>query len=393
MARVPPRRLGQRRHALHVHGGEGGEGQFLQLFGDLGEALVPAGLEHGGGHGDGPDAAPEELVDIEEVRAAGVAQPEPPAEVRAQPPGHLHRQGEEALPGHVHLPAGELAVFHVHGEGVGELQAELQPPLPCQLLQAAEHGNRVGVLQVLPEVVLVEGHVAVAHAVQDGAGGLVAQEGGIALDESMQALLRQEVGGDALDLLRRTAVEGGEGDAAGDSGGDAMYERPLRREYPLQYLQALPENGRGGGVHHLVEIAVDLLPPDALQVVAHGHIEDKALRVPQAIDPGHDLTGAPGFHVLLECLLDSQLRGPLAVVALVLRQDAGTADAGGKLRAVHLLDGLELKEPGPGEVPGDDVLGHLGVGPRGGAEGGLQPLSEDGQVLLPRPAGAADAED
>jgi hypothetical protein len=43
-----------------------------------------------------------------------------------------------------------------------------------------------------------------------------------------------------------------------------------------------------------------------------------------------------------------ELGGPLAVVALVLRQDAGAADALGQLRAVHLLDGLELEEPGAG---------------------------------------------
>ena len=41
----------------------------------------------------------------------------------------------------------------------------------------------VGILQVLVEVVLVEGDVAVAHAVQDGPGALVSQDGGVALDE------------------------------------------------------------------------------------------------------------------------------------------------------------------------------------------------------------------
>ena len=60
------------------------------------------------------------------------------------------------------------------------------------------------------------GDVVVAHSVQDGPGRLVAQDGGVALDEGVQMLLREEVGGNALDLVRRTAVEGGDGDAAED---------------------------------------------------------------------------------------------------------------------------------------------------------------------------------
>ena len=130
-------------------------------------------------------------------------------------------------------------------------------------------------------------------------------------------------------------------------------------------------------------IGVDLVALDALQIIAHGHIEHEAVGIAQAVDLGHDLQGAPGLDILLKGLRDIQLRGPLAVVALVLRQDAGAVDAGGQLRAVHLLDGLELKEPGAGEVGGDDVLGQLGVGTGSGAEGGLDGLAEDGQLLRP----------
>ena len=106
------------------------------------------------------------------------------------------------------------------------------------------------------------------------------------------------------------------------------------------------------------------------------------------------MAGAPGLHVLLVGLLDVELRGPFAVVALVLRQDAGPGDAGGQIRAVHLLHGLQLEEPGPGEVAGDDVLGQLGVGARRRTEGGLDLLpAEDGQGFLPGHVGPVDPED
>ena len=93
----------------------------------------------------------------------------------------------------------------------------------------------------------------------------------------MEALLRDEVGGDPLDLVRRAAVEGGDGDGVGDPGGDGGDQVLLSGEHLPQDLDALLEDGRPGGVHHLVEVLVDLGALDALQVVAHGHVEDKAV--------------------------------------------------------------------------------------------------------------------
>ena len=167
----------------------------------------------------------------------------------------------------------------------------------------------------------------------------------------------------------------------------------LAGEELLQNGDALLEDGSLGGVHHAVQEGVHLLTLDAGQIVAHGHVEHEPVGVAQTVHLGHDLQGAPGLDVLLKGLLDVQLRGPLAVVALVLRQDAGAVDAGGKVRAVHLLDGLELEEPGTAEVAGDDILSKLGVGTGGGAEGGLDGLAEDGQLLHARLVGAVDAED
>ena len=241
-------------------------------------------------------------------------------------------------------------------------------------------------------MVVIESDIVVAHLVQNGAGGLVAQQSGVALDEGMEILFRDEVGGDPLDLLRRAAVEGGEGHGTGDLGGDGVDIRALLRKQLVEHGNTLLENRRFGGVHHTVQEGVHLRPPDALQVVAHGHVENKAVGIAQTVQLGHDLAGAPRLHVFLKGLRDSQLRGPLAVVALVLCQNAGAVDAGGQLRAVHLLNGFQLEEPGAAEIARHDVLGQLGVGAGSGAEGCFNGLPENGQGLAAGMEGAMDAE-
>ena len=187
-------------------------------------------------------------------------------------------------------------------------------------------------------------------------------------------------------------MEGGKGDGAGDPGGDGVDGVLLSREQLVEYGDALLENGRFGSVHHAVQEGVHLLALDALQIVAHGHVENKAVGIAQAVQLGHDLAGAPRLHVFLKGLGDRQLRGPLAVVALVLRQNAGAVDAGGQFRAVHLLNGFQFKEPGAAEVARHDVLGQLGVGAGSGAEGRFDGLSENGQGLAAGVEGAMDAE-
>ena len=126
-----------------------------------------------------------------------------------------------------------------------------------------EHGHRVGVLQVLLEVVIVEGDIVIAHGVQNGPGGLVPQDGGIALDEGVQVLLLQQVAGDPLDLVRRAAVEGGHRHGSGHMGSDRVDIIAFSREELLQNSDALLEDGRLGGVHHAVQEGVDLLTLDA----------------------------------------------------------------------------------------------------------------------------------
>ncbi len=392
MVLVPPGRKGQGVNAQHVHAGEGLEVQLVQNLTDLGEALVAAGLQLRGGHGDGPDAAGKQLVDVEGVGAAGVGQPQLAVKFPAQPRGHGGGQGEQALARHIHFLAGQLSGLYVHGEGVAQLETKFQTPVRGPFFQTVEHGDGVLVLQVLIEVVVIEGDVVIAHLVQNGAGGLVAQQSGVALDEGMEILFRDEIGGDALDLLRRAAVEGREGDGAGDPGGDGVDGVLLRREQLMENGDALLEDRRFGGVHHAVQEGVHLLALDALQIVAYGHIEHKAVGIAQTVQLGHDLAGAPGLHVFLKGLRDGQLRGPLAVVALILCQNTGAVDTGGQLRTVHLLNGFQLKEPGTAEVARHDVLGQLGVGAGSGAEGCFNGLPENGQGLAAGMEGAVNAE-
>ena len=392
MVLIPPGGQGQCVDTQYIHAAEGGEVQLVQNFADLGEALVAAGLQLRGGHGDGPDAAGEQLVDVEGVGAAGVGQPQLAVKFPAQPRGHGGGQGEQALARHIHFLAGQLSGLYVHGEGVAQFETKFQTPVRGQLFQPVEHGDGVLVLQVLLEVVVIEGDVVIAHLVQNGAGGLIAQQSGVALDEGVQPLFLNEIGGDAFDLLRRAAVEGGEGDRAGDPGGDGVDGVLLRREQLMENGDALLEDRRFGGIHHAVQEGVHLLALDALQIIAYGHIEHEPVWVAQTVQLGHDLAGAPRLHVFLKGLRDGQLRGPLAVVALVLRQNAGAVDAGGQLRAVHLLNGFQLKEPGAAEVARHDVLGQLGVGAGSGAEGRFDGLSENGQGLAAGVEGAMDAE-
>ena len=384
---------GQVTDGLRVRAGEGAVGQSLHLLHHLQQAVVAAGLEDGGGHGDGPDTGGKQLIAVEVLGSAGEGDPHPAAELPGDAVAHLDGQGEQAPAGHIHLVVGQLTTGGVHGEGVGELQAELQPAAVRQLLEPLEHGNGVRPLEILVEVVLVKDDVVIAHGVQRPPGSLVAQNGGVAFDEGVQVLFGDEIAGNALDLIGRTSVEGRDGDAAGDTGGDGVDEVALRREQLLQNLLALTEDGGTAGVHHAVDVGVHLLALDALQIVAYGHIEHEAVGIAQIVDLAENLQGAPGLDVLVHGLRHRQLRGPLLIVALVVGQNAGAGDAGGQIGAVHLLDGLDLEEPCASHIGGDDVLSQLAVGAGGGTEGSFDALTEDGQALAGGTIGLVDAED
>ena len=200
------------RNSLCVRPGEGGERQVLHLFAHLDQTVVAAGLEDRGGHGDGPDPGAEEPVAVEVLRAAGEGDLHLSSELPGDPAAHLDGQREEGAAGHVHLVVGQLTAGRVDREGVGELEAELYAGPIGQSLEPLEHRDGVLPLQVLVEVVLVEHDVIIAHGIQGVAGGAVAEDRRVALDEGVDLLFGDQVGGDPLDLIGRAAVEGGEGD-------------------------------------------------------------------------------------------------------------------------------------------------------------------------------------
>ena len=147
-------------------------------------------------------------------------------------------------------------------------------------------------------------------------------------------------------------------------------------------LAALVPDLGAAGVLHTLDVGIDLGALDALQVITHGHVKDKAVRAAQAILASNEVAGEPCLHVLGICLRNLELGRPLAVVALVLRHDAGLVDALGKLLAVHNLNGLELEEAGTGHVGCHDILGKLRIGTGGRAKRSLDALVKNGKRAL-----------
>ena len=143
----------------------------------------------------------------------------------------------------------------------------------------------------------------------------------------------------------------------------------------------VPDVG-AAGVLHALDVGVDLGALDALEVIAHGHVEDKAVRAAQTVLASDQVAGEPCLHVLGKGLRNLELGRPFAVVALVLSHNAGLVDALGELLAVHNLDGLELKEAGTSHVGCHDVLGQLRIGTGGRAKRSLDSLVKNGKRAL-----------
>ncbi len=158
----------------------------------------------------------------------------------------------------------------VHGQRVGQLHPEFQPLPGRQRLQPADESNRLSVRDVVLEHRVGDGDLSEAQAVvQDVHDLLFAQQGRVQLDHGVQLALGKQVLTDALDLIWRAAVHGGEGDAVGDLGRDLDVSE-LATQNRLDLADLL------GCVHHLVHELAHARALDALQVVADAHIEDDA---------------------------------------------------------------------------------------------------------------------
>ena len=360
--------------------------QIAKLAGHLTKALVATGLEHVGRQGDGPNAGIVQGADVVDRGAAGVADAQLAIELLGNATGGLDGQREQRTAGHVHLGGRQLVPGHVDGERVGQLDAKLQAALGAQGNQALEHGHGVGPLQVLAEVRVIEDDVVKAQLVEALAGKLIAQQRGVALDVGVEALLGDQIGRDALDLRRRAAMQRGLGDGVGHARRDGLDKRGVDMLKLVQIGErpcaALVPDVRAAGVLHALDVGVDLGALNTLEVITHGHVEDKAIRAAQTVLASDQVAGKPCLHVLGKGLRNLELGRPLAVVALVLRHDAGLVDALGKLLAVHDLDGLELKEACTRHIGGNDVLGKLRVGAGGRAKRGLDALVKNGKRAL-----------
>ena len=360
--------------------------QVGKLASHLAKALVATGLEHVGRQGNGPNAGIVQGTDVVDRGTAGVADAQLAIELLGNATGGLDGQREQRTAGHVHLGGRQLVPGHVDGERVGQLDAKLQAALGAQGNQALEHGHGVGPLQVLAEVRIVEDDVVKAQLVEALAGKLIAQQRGVALDVGVEALLGDQICRDTLDLRRRAAMQRGLGNGIGDARRDGLDKRGIDMLKLVQVGErpraALVPNLGAAGVLHALDIGVDLGALDTLQVIAHGHVKDKAVRVSQAVLASDQVAGEPCLHVLGKGLRNLELGRPLAVVALVLRHNAGLVHTLGELLAVHNLNGLELKEAGTGHVGCHDVLGQLRVGTGGRAKRSLDALVKNGKRAL-----------
>jgi hypothetical protein len=299
-----------------------------------------------------------------------------------KPLEEVQREHVQRLPGQVHdLLAGreEIPVVPYH-EGVRELDGEGATPGSGRLGQAVHRLEGLGPLEVLFEVLLPGLDLGVAQrVVEEAVHGVAAQEGRVQLDRDMQVHLVEEEAPDRLDLVCRATVKRRQGDLVGE--GRPEIEVAPASQVPGDLLAQRLDVGPGvpDGLHP----RANRRRADALEVVAHAHVEDglvsrgrgdgsEGLRLPEHVDEHRAL------HVLAEALLEAQLLAPLDVVDHVGGVDAGAGDR----EAVVGLDRLELEDARPRQPGEGDVLGHLGLGSRGRAERVGRPVSvEDDRAV------------
>jgi hypothetical protein len=129
-------------------------------------------------------------------------------------------------------------------------------------------------------------------------------------------------------------------------------------------------------VDHAVDVGLHRRLLDAVEVVAHAHVEAERLGLAFGARVEHlfqQVQRKPGFQVFVEGLGQRVLGRPLGVVALVLGIDAGLGD----LQTVHDLHRLQLDEAPTGQPRSHDVLRQLRVRPGRRPDRCLAGLAED----------------
>ncbi len=194
---------------------------------------------------------------------------------------------------------------------------------------------------------------------------LLPEQRGVELDRDVEAHLLHEEDGHRLDLAGRAAVEGRERDLVGEGGAEVEVPETTQvvRDDSTQGLDL------GPGVLHPGDPGAHGRRADPGEVVAHAHVEDglvarRVVRPPEEALSPRRVDQHRALDGLAQALREAQLLAPLDVVAHGLHVDAGPRDR----EPVVGLDRLQLEKPAAGQPGEQDVLGHLAVGPGGGAD-------------------------
>ncbi len=233
---------------------------------------------------------------------------------------------------------------------------------------------------------IVEHEIIVAHLVHGFPCKLIPKQRWIALNKGVESLFRDQIARDALNLLRRAAVQRRKRNGGADARRDrvdvlGIYLVETREVFLRPSLAFLPDRG-GGGILEPFDEPVDLFARDSLKVVADAHVEHESVRTTKIEFPADQLERKPGFHILVKRLRNAQLRGPLDVVALVLGEDAGLAD--GQVLSIERLHRFQFEESASGIVSGYQVLCKLRMRAGGGAERRFQMLRKELQRVVLR---------
>ena len=259
-----------------------------------------------------------------------------------------------------------------------------------------QHGLGLVELQIVGKGLGLDRQVVKAAGVEDLAHPIKTQQRGVELDEGVERLLFQHVAADRFDFVRRATVHGRQRDTARDLRRDARWQalqpRPATFEAeirdegfvihpPLQDAQVLGELRVPSCIDHAVNEGLHRRLLDAVEVVAHAHVEAEGLGLAILARVEHlfqQVQRKPGLQVFVKGLGQRVLGRPFGVVALVFGVDAGLGD----LQPVHDLHGLQLDEAPTRQPRHHDVLRQLRVRPGGRADRRFAGFAEDGDQAI-----------
>ena len=329
----------------------------------LRHALIAARLQDVSRHGDGINTGTVNFSDIIDIRTACKGQRKLSIKFTRDLCCQVNGKREQTASGHIGFLTGQESAGDVDRFGVCQFQPESDTGLLRQSLQPMEHRNRILPLQVLTIMQIRELNAVPAKSVQRFTYKFVSQQCRIALNVGIQLLFRDQMRSDTLDLIRRAAMQRGDGNVIGnmrrnraDIGFIDLLELILVSHCPVE---AFLPGFIFGSVAQRVDEVIDLRQLDACQVITDAHVEDKAVRSAQIQFLRQKLDRPPAADIFRSSIGDRQFRGPLNIIAFVIGQNAGTGYAFRQFFPVHFLYGLQFKEARTGSIGGYQVSGQL----------------------------------